>query len=166
MKKGILLGFAALLAITMVPGASNASHCPQQLFVFSGQGTTLPDNPAASSDMLNLGAEGCSVPATAGEQPDTRYITPGATTVKLGALNYPAGPGSNNSNRPGTSSVQFDSATPIAVSWVYSIPRKRWESTTTFALPAGTKTITAKAVLKDEEDFVARTVTQVYKALG
>jgi len=121
MKKLVTIALGAALIFTMVPVASNASHCPgskpsdpgaigpvptpsytntsRLLWISSGNVLPTYPNPVWPSGLTDIGGYGCSYQAT-GETVNTNYIIPGAAHMRIGIDTYPGDP----DNIPGTSS--------------------------------------------------------------
>ncbi len=161
MKKATLFALTGIMALSLVPGTSQASHC-SQIIIFSGAGTAVPANPALSSDRLNAGTVGCLNATTSGQEAlNTDYLTPGATKVSVGVINYPRTSGAV----PSLGKISFNGGAPVELDLTWSASSTRWNSQV-INIPSTTTTVTASASVDDPGLTGYKTQSITYKKVA
>jgi hypothetical protein len=151
MRNVIRFALAAMFAVSLVPVAGHAEHCPNGVFVFFGVDTGVehPVDGGTIKQGQNPGATGCTVGND--EELNTHVIVPGAPHAIVGTTI------SNQFGGTPVGTIEIDGDVIDLTFTAYNSARGRWEADGV-AVPAGASSIVASVWLEDNEDDV-RTVS-------
>lgn len=149
-KNALRFALAAVFAVSLVPVAGQASHCPTGVFVFFGvdTGVAHPVDGGTIKQGQNSGFTGCTVDAN-DESLSTNLIVPGAPHAIVGTTI------SNQFTGTPIGTIDIDGVVTELAFTAYNTARGRWEADGV-AIPSDASNLTASVWLDGaEEDAVS-----------